>query len=325
MSTTLIVPTGTPITPDLSNVSMADYRASREKPAEAAVADPAPVAGAVQPLGDKPVIQEAAAAVTDDDDPDAGEPAAGATEADKAKRKGGWQRKIDKLQGQVEILTQQLAGKTPAAEGGDGADAEAARAAAAAEPTFDKPEPKIENFESLTEFTKAHTEWVLDGRDFARGIADARAAFDKQMTELVDGWKTRKTEALTRLTDYAEVTAQVDDIQLPKPHQRLFLESEFGPDLAYQLAKDRPALEKFAQLSPEAAAKEFGRLEGKFEAAKAATSATSQPTTRTVSKAPAPVRPLVGGTTPGAAGLDVKTASLADYRRAREAGRRIAA
>lgn len=323
MSTNLIVPSGAPITPDLSNVSMADYRASREKPAEAATADSTD-AGAADALGvaaaepAKPVTAQEAA---DDDelgDPD--DPAApAATEAEKAKRRGGWQRKIAKLQGQVELLTTQLAGKAPAANGKEGTPAEAAAAAAADDPKFEKPEPKIEDFESLTEFTKAHTEWVIDGRDFARGLADAKTKFAKDQQVLVDGWKTRKAEALTRLADYATVTAAVDDVGLPAPHQRLFLESEFGPDLAYQLAKDKPALVAFAALSPEAARQEFGRLEGKLQAAKAA--ATPQTPVKKVSSAPTPIKPLAGGTAPGAGNVDIKNVSMADYRRMREAGR----
>lgn len=318
MSTNLIVPSGAPITPDLSNVSMADYRATREKPAEAAAADPTEDAGAADALGAEPVkpaTQEAADGADDELDPD---PAAGGTEADKAKRKGGWQRKIEKLTSQVETLTSQVAGKKPGA-GGEGAPpAEAAAAAAAEDPKFEKPEPKIEDFESLTDFTRAHTEWVLDGRDFARGLSDAKAAWQKEQQTLVDGWKTRKAEALTRLADYAAVTAAVDDVPLPIPHQTLFLKSEFGPDLAYQLAKDRPALENFARLSPEAARQEFGRLEGKLEAAKAAAPPTP---TKKVSTAPAPIKPLSGGAAPGAGNVDVKNVSMADYRRMRESGR----
>ena len=83
--------------------------------------------------------------------------------------------------------------------------------------------------------------------------------------------------------------------------------------MAYQLAGNRTELKLFAAMEPLAAARYFGKLEA------AHLDKSPKPETK-ISNAPKPIR-TVGARATTAATFDLASASLADYRRARESGR----
>lgn len=308
-------------TPALGDMSLADYRAQREGSAAAAT----PAAPDTTPTSGSPELEEAAATTGDaeeistehhgDDD----RPAADDAEGKTAKKKGGFQRKIDRLEAENAELKRRLAGgekQPPAAAPAEEKTGDDPGEALAPPPAdaYPKPKPKLEDFDSLEAFTEALTDWRMDEREWKREQA-ATAERERQAVEqIAKGFQAREQEAEKRYPDYREKLSAVDDVKLPPSHARLLLESEAGPDIAYKLAQDRAELERFTQLSPIQAAKAVAKLEAAFESP--APQEEEQPR---VSKAPPPIRPVASKST--SAAVDVKTASLADYRRAREAGR----
>jgi hypothetical protein len=304
----------------LADMSLAEYRAQREKSAatpeekQPATGEPnKPAAGSN--AGESAAEEGAAEETTEQSGEAAGD--------EKPKKKGGFQRKIEAKDREIEELKRQLAERMSARSSAD-AKTQPESAAPAAEgkkqdaqpapelPKFDKPKPKLEDFDSIEAFTDALTDWKADERDWKRTQADEQAKARTEAEKVLDSWNQRKAEAQERHADYDEVLDSVSDVKLSPAHQRIFLESEHGPELAYALAQDRDQLEKFAGMSPLKAATHLGKLEASLKIENA-----PKPETK-VSNAPRPVRP-VGARATGTP--DVTRMGLADYRAAREAGK----
>lgn len=291
----------------LADMSLAEYRASRAKAAatpeekQPATGEPnKPSAGSN--AGESAAEEGAAEETTEQSGEAAGD--------EKPKKKGGFQRKIEAKDREIEELKRQLAEKSaaPAAEGKK-QDAQPAVEL----PKFDKPKPKLEDFDSIEAFTDALTDWKADERDWKRTQAEEQAKARTEAEKVLDSWNQRKAEAQERHADYDEVLDSVSDVKLTPAHQRIFLESEHGPELAYALAQDRDGLEKFAGMPPLKAAAYLGKLEASFKVENA-----PEPETK-VSNAPRPIKPVGSTRTSGVP--DVSKMSLADWRKARESGK----
>jgi hypothetical protein len=219
------------------------------------------------------------------------------------RKKGGYQRKLEQREREIADLKKQLAERSAAPA------SEAKQESTPPASTFDqtKPKPKMDEFDSIEEFTEALTDWKADERDFKRNI-------EAQQKQVLDAWNARRQAAQEAHADYEKVLSAASDVMLSPAHQRLFLESEAGAELAYQLAKDPSELKQFAAMDPLKAARLFGKLEAQF-------SSDSSDTTETrTSKAPKPIRPI-GGRNAGSSLPDLSKVSLGDYRRLRESGR----
>lgn len=196
----------------------------------------------------------------------------------KGKGKGGFQRKIDKLTGKVKDLEAQLAAK-PA---GTATETKSEPPPAA---TFDKPKPKLDDFEDVEGFTEALTDWKLESKEFEKSQSAKQEAAKKEADSLIEAWNTRVAKAKGEHADYERVMKAASGIDISPAHQRIILESEHGAEIAYKLASDHAELKKFAGMSPLAAAKHLGKLEAALPS-----SATTAQTQKTSSRAPAPPR-----------------------------------
>jgi hypothetical protein len=210
-------------------------------------------------------------------------------EEKKAKGKGGFKKRIDKLNGRIAELEGQLAGTPPAAKSSEAAPAEAI-------PSYESvtPKPKLDECESLEDFAEKLSDWKADERDYKREQVKEKEARQQEANQLVTKWNEATDAAKERYEDYDDVIASVDAIAIPQSHQRLLLDSEQGPELAYHLAQKPEDLKRFVAMSPIAASREIGRLEARLDIDKPSTKAPQPKTTR-VSKAPEPVTPVRAG------------------------------
>jgi hypothetical protein len=298
----------------LADMSLADYRAAREN----AGSEGTPAAAKSEPATEEP----AAGASTDDAGESDADEGAAEDSTEQAKpddkkpaKKGGFQRTIEKKDREIEQLKQQLAAK-PAAPAAPAAETK--QEPKAAEFVYDKPKPKLEDFGSLEDHIEALSDWKADERDAKRAHVAAQEQAQTEAQKVLDGWNSRQAEAKQAHSDYDEVIQSVSDIPLSPAHQRVILESEHGPEIAYQLAQDPAELKKFAAMSPLAAARYFGKLEAQH------TPAAAPPKETKVSQAPRPIKPVGAGKGGAASTFDVSKASLSDYRRRREQGLAIA-
>jgi hypothetical protein len=151
-------------------------------------------------------------------------------------------------------------------------------------------EPQPSQFADAFEYAKAlaefSTEKALAERD--RQVAQAREQEAQQ--KIIQSWAQKVQDAKAELPDFDDLVA-ASDVVVNNAVRDAILESDVGPRILYHLAENNDLAKKIAGLSPNAALREIGRLEAKFEV-KPETKQTA-PVVR--SKAPAPIQPIRGG------------------------------
>lgn len=151
-------------------------------------------------------------------------------------------------------------------------------------------EPQPSQFNDAFEYAKAlaefSTEKALAERD--RQVAQQREQEAQQ--KIIQSWAQKVQEAKAELPDFDDLVAS-SDVVVNNAVRDAILESDVGPKILYHLAENNDLAKKIASLSPNAALREIGRLEAKFDV-KVDTKQTG-PVVR--SKAPAPIQPIRGG------------------------------
>jgi len=151
-------------------------------------------------------------------------------------------------------------------------------------------EPQPSQFSDAFEYAKAlaeySTEKALAERD--RQIAQAREQEAQQ--KIIQSWAQKVQEAKAEMPDFDDMVAS-SDVVVNNAVRDAILESDVGPKILYHLAENNDLAKKIAGLSPNAALREIGKLEAKFEAKPEAEKIA--PVVR--SKAPTPIQPIRGG------------------------------
>jgi hypothetical protein len=165
--------------------------------------------------------------------------------------------------------------------------------------------PTADQFQDYAEYVEALTEWKADQKVSqafsARDAEKAQEADSKVQQTRAEAWTERQQQARTAMPDYDEVVG-LSDLPIAPHIGDVLLDSENGPQLAYHLAKNPDLAAHLNTLSPLAAARELGRIEASLD--KPAT-----PAAKTVSNAPAPIKPIGSGRTSAAdnlAGADME-------------------
>lgn len=151
-------------------------------------------------------------------------------------------------------------------------------------------EPQPSQFSDAFEYAKAlaeySTEKALAERD--RQVAQAREQEAQQ--KIIQSWAQKVQEAKAELPDFDDLVA-ASDVVVNNAVRDAILESDVGPKILYHLAENNDLAKKIAGLSPNAALREIGKLEARFEV----NPETKQTTPVVRSKAPAPIQPIRGG------------------------------
>lgn len=240
--------------------------------------EPAPAAEAELSEGAEETPQSESAADSETDEEK------GEGEKPEEKKKGGFQRRIDKLTterkqlaAENEELKRKLAGE-PAAQ-------------PKSEATAAKPKP--DDFTSYDDYVEKLAEWTTDQaeakREAKRQAQEASRKAEQAQAEVSNVWQSRVKEFAATAPDFEDVLEAVDTPISPALTQAL-LDSEHGPAIAYELAKNTKEIERLNTLSPIAVAREIGRL----EAAKAKPAAAKRTTL-----APEPISPVTRGKASG--------------------------
>ena len=148
-------------------------------------------------------------------------------------------------------------------------------------------EPQPSQFADAFEYAKAlaefSTEKALAERD--RQVAQAREQEAQQ--KIIQSWAQKVQDAKAELPDFDDLVA-ASDVVVNNAVRDAILESDVGPKILYHLAENNDLARKIASLNPNAALREIGKLEAKFEKTE-----QTDPVVR--SKAPAPIQPIRGG------------------------------
>jgi superfamily I DNA and/or RNA helicase len=151
-------------------------------------------------------------------------------------------------------------------------------------------EPQPSQFNDAFEYAKAlaefSTEKALAERD--RQVAQQREQEAQQ--KIIQSWAQKVQEAKADLPDFDDLVAS-SDVVVNNAVRDAILESDVGPKILYHLAENNDLAKRIASLSPNAALREIGRLEAKFEV----NSENKQTAPVVRSKAPTPIQPIRGG------------------------------
>ena len=151
-------------------------------------------------------------------------------------------------------------------------------------------EPQPSQFSDAFEYAKAlaefSTEKALAERD--RQVAMAREQEAQQ--RIIQSWAQKVQAAKAEMPDFDDLVAS-SDVVVNNAVRDAILESDVGPKILYHLAENNDLAKKIASLNPNAALREIGKLEAKFEASPE----TKQTDPVVRSKAPAPIQPIRGG------------------------------
>jgi hypothetical protein len=220
--------------------------------------------------GEQPEAKAAGADDAGDDDEADGE---------QPKKKGGFQRRIDRLTTEKRELEAKLAALT--------AGKPAEKPAETAKPDAGDGRPQLEKFESYEDYVEALTEWKLERREAAKA-EQARADAEKQQrAELAKSWQARQDAVRAKYDDYDEVVGQ--EIPITGVMQQALLESDHGAELAYWLGSNPKEAERIAKLGPVAAIKALAKIEDSLSGGSSEPPAKPKPR---ASSAPDPISPL---------------------------------
>lgn len=155
----------------------------------------------------------------------------------------------------------------------------------------DPNEPKPGDFKTVGEYTRALVKYEAK-KAGETGKANAeQSKQQEQANELVGAFTKRQDEFKAATPDYEDVVGGTDLI-IPNIAMQYLIESDFGPQLGYHLAKNPDEAARLRTLSPSRCLAELGKMETKF--VKPATEKVEQAKAGEISKAPAPIKPLEG-------------------------------
>lgn len=283
------------------NLSFADYQRLR-RGEELPASEPEIVKEALKEEAEPDVPEESDEKETDDvSDKDDD------SEKEKPKKKGGFQRRIDKLNARHTAAQQEIEHwKAMALKNAASEPKADTKVESKAEANSDEPNP--ETFDTHTEYVKAITAWTVKKEAKAAKEAENKEKLAEESKTAIQAHLDREKSFKKNVKDYDDVVAEVDDILATPAVTQAIVESDHGPELIYELAKNRAEFERINKLPPLAAARELGKLEAKF-----ATSEEKQSEPTKLTKAPKPIEPVGTGKGAVAKRLDDPNLSFAEF------------
>lgn len=159
--------------------------------------------------------------------------------------------------------------------------------------------PVRDDFPDWDTFSEEKSAWVArkavreENEKIAKERKDREAA--QARDQRMDDFRKKTRE---RFADIEQRIEAIADVELSADVADVIAESEFGPDILNHFIEKRDDLERISKLSPQAAAREIGRLEARFESAAKKPETTAEPPKQ--SAAPPPITPVSGGKTAAA-------------------------
>lgn len=148
-------------------------------------------------------------------------------------------------------------------------------------------EPQPSQFSDAFEYAKALAEYSTEKALAERDRQVAMAREQEAQQKIIQSWAQKVQAAKAEMPDFDDMVAS-SDVVVNNAVRDAILESDVGPKILYHLAENNDLARKIAGLSPNAALREIGKLEARFEK-------TEQTAPVVRSKAPAPIQPIRGG------------------------------
>jgi hypothetical protein len=268
----------------------------------------APVATTPEPTPVPEVVEGEAPKVEAEAPPEAEETIE--VEGERIKKKGGFQRKIERQEREISELRAENARRDAMLEKALAAIEKTAGTKQEEQIKSENSPPSRDDFDDYQDFLEARTEWKTKETIRAEMTknAEERQQLQKQEEQqqiqksVEQQLEERKTKGREKYKDFQEV-ALADDVPISPLMAEVIAGSDNGEDMAYFLGKNRDEALRIARLSPLAAAKELGALEASLKA-----KPVVAPKTTT---APAPATPVSGSS--GSAIQDLASLDMDAY------------
>lgn len=180
-----------------------------------------------------------------------------------------------------------------------------------------KPDPK--DFTDAFDYAEKLADWSAKQAIKKKEQEETTEKAKKEYESKVDSWRKRIEKAREDLEDYDDLV-ESSEVVISDQVRDAILESEVGPRILYELAKNPETAEKIAKMSVTGALREIGKIEAKIESK---TEAKEDKSAVKASKAPEPINPIRSARAPvEAIGSDGNVqVSFAEYKRLRKEGK----
>jgi hypothetical protein len=211
-------------------------------------------------------------------------------EEEQPKKKGGFQRRIDRLTREKAELADRLTrleqGLAQSAVKPGDENREAPKQPAAA----DAKEPDPKDFETWEKYTAALVEFRLDAREKAKQADEQKKTAAERQKAVVAKWTEQVEQGRDDYDDFDDVVVK-SKRPVSQAVQAFILKSDVGRHVAYELGKDPGALDRINKLDAIDATRELLQIEAQHK--KPAPEQKPK-----VTKAPKPVKPVSGAVKP---------------------------
>lgn len=229
----------------------------------------------------------------------------GDEEEQKPKKRSGWQRRINKMRRQLSEKERELEFYRQMALKQKGDDTPQ-------KPAVEAPErPKRDDFETQEEYLEAVADWKVEQK-----LKDKEAK--EQETKIRGEYDQKKAEFAKKCEEFRKARNDFDDVLEAADEagvryspilERCLLESDRGPAVLYELAKDPDEFERLNKLPYGALNRELGRIEARLERE----AQSSKNEVKKITKAPPPVKPVKNGAAKPRRSLDDPNLSLREF------------
>ena len=212
------------------------------------------------------------------------------------KKKGGYHRKIearDRKIAQLEAENRALKA-TPQAQQDAGGNKQEKPQQQNGRPV--KPDAStFSNYDDYLaaqdKYTEDLTDWKINQKESEKSENQKREAAQNDYKKQTDSFFSKVTELSKNkdTSDMNDVVEELKEYSFSAGLDNLIIYSEFGPQVAYELGKNRKELDRINALDSRSQAREIGRIEARIEAR-----IPKPKTTKTVSSAPAPISTVKG-------------------------------
>lgn len=204
----------------------------------------------------------------------------------KPKRRSGFKKRIDKLTSKITEKEKELEYWRSVALQKE----EHAKKETKSEPEVvaQDAKPDLDNFDTYEDYLEALTDYKakqIVKEHLSKQAEESKKSKEQQEYEkTISAHQNRINEFKAKVEDYDDVIEEVADVPVSLAFQNLIIESDNGPELIYELAKDRETLERLNSLPAMQLARELGRIEAKLS--------KPQKEEKKVTSAPAPIKPV---------------------------------
>ena len=203
-------------------------------------------------------------------------------------KKNGFKKRIDKLNSRLSAKEQELEyWRQEALKRSGDTEKEPAAKTPPKQAAQAEGKPTPDDFETHADYVDALADWKVEQKLKERDQREQETRVKTEYQKREDAFRAQVKIFQETHADFEEVIEAADDIPMSRTVRDFFLKAENGPELMYELTKDRKNYERICRLNAEDAAFAMGqfaaRIEKKTEAKK---------TEVKKSNAPAPINPV---------------------------------